>query len=100
MSPLSLTSVTTGNGTIVLNWSGGRPTYQVQTRTDLTANWINLGAPTTNNVVIIPTSENKAFFRVISDFTARYQVVFNATWSQQTLPTNWQGNAHFSGLVG
>ena len=28
------------------------------------------------------------------------QVVFNVTWSQQTLPTNWPASAHFSGLVG
>ena len=30
----------------------------------------------------------------------RGQVVFNATWSQQTHPTNWPSGAHFSGLVG
>ncbi|MFO1512861.1 MAG: hypothetical protein U1F83_08125 [Verrucomicrobiota bacterium] len=46
-------------------------------------------------------NNTQAFFRVISDFTALYQVVFNATWSQATLPTNWPGaSAHFSGLVG
>jgi hypothetical protein len=45
-------------------------------------------------------TSSQAYFRIVSDFTAQYQVVFNATWSQQTLPTNWPANAHFSGLVG
>jgi len=58
------------------------------------------GAPTSNNMVVIPMTNDQAYFRVISDFTAQYQVVFNATWSQQTLPTNWPAGAHFSGLVG
>src|SRR5439155_9168048 len=42
----------------------------------------------------------QGFFRVVSDFTANYQVVFNATWSQATHPTDWTTNAHWSGLVG
>lgn len=31
---------------------------------------------------------------------ATYQVTFNADWSQQTHPTDFPGNPHFSGLIG
>jgi len=31
---------------------------------------------------------------------ARYQVEFNATWTAQSHPLDYPGNAHFSGLVG
>ena len=98
---LTITSVAVSNAQAVLNWTGGRPTYQVQTRSSFSASWTNAGAPTSNNIAAIPITSNPAFFRVVSDYTARYQVVFNATWSQATLPTNWPGaSAHFSGLVG
>jgi hypothetical protein len=99
-APMALTSITTSNGQIVLNWSGGRPAYQVQTCADLSGAWTNLGGPTSSNALVVAMNGGQAFFRVVSDFTAQYQVVFNATWSQQALPTNWPANAHFSGLVG
>lgn len=98
--PLIISSITASNGQIVLNWSGGRPSYQVQCASGLSGNWLNVGAPTTLAQATIAMTNSQAFFRVVSDFTAEYQVVFNATWSQQTLPTNWPANAHFSGLVG
>src|SRR5260370_23854981 len=97
---LVITNLTQSGNQGMISWTGGRPTYQIQTRLNLTASWMNLGAPITNNFAIVPASEDQAFFRVVSDFTARYQVVFDATWSQATLPTNWPANAHFSGLVG
>lgn len=31
---------------------------------------------------------------------ARYRVTFNATWNEETHPTNFPSNPHFSGLVG
>ncbi len=31
---------------------------------------------------------------------ARYELVFDATWSAQTHPTDYPSNAHFSGLIG
>jgi len=97
---LVITSITGSNGQMVVNWNGGRAMYQVQTRPDFTAIWTNIGAPTSNTSVAIPIAGSVAYFRVVSDFTARYQVVFDATWSQATHPTNWPGNPHFSGLVG
>jgi hypothetical protein len=99
-SPVVITSISASNGQLAMTWSGGRPTYQVQTRPNLASNWTNLGVPTSNNAALLPLAAGPGFFRVISDATARYRVVFNATWSQQTLPTNWPSNAHFSGLVG
>ncbi len=101
LPPVVISSVVTSNGQAILNWTGGRPTYQVQTRSDTLANWTNVGAPTSNSFAVIPITGSQALFRVVSDFTARYQVVFSATWSQQTHPTNFpSGSAHFSGLVG
>jgi len=91
-------SVTGNQGTLL--WSGGRPNYQVQTRSDFNSNWGNLGSPTTNNFATVPVTDTQAYFRVVSDYTAQYQVVFNATWSQATHPTDWPTNAHWSGLVG
>ena len=91
-------SVTGNQGALL--WSGGRPSYQVQTRSDLTTNWVNVGSPTTNNFATVPVTDTRAYFRVVSDFTAQYQVVFDATWSQATHPTDWPTNAHWSGLVG
>jgi len=100
LTPPVINSITAKNGQITLNWSGGRASYQVQTAASLFGNWVNIGAPTSNNLAVIPITNSQAYFRIVSDFTAQYQVVLNATWSQQTLPTNWPANAHFSGLVG
>jgi hypothetical protein len=97
---VTITNVSINNGEIILKWTGGRPTYQVQTRSDMAANWVNAGTATSNTIASLPVLASQAFFRVVSDYTARYQVVFNATWSQQTHPTNWPSNAHWSGLVG
>ncbi len=95
---ISSFSVTGNQGALM--WSGGRPTYQLQTRSAFTANWVNIGSPTSNNFAVVPVVDNQTYFRIVSDFTARYQVVFSATWSQTTHPTNWPANAHWSGLVG
>ena len=80
--------------------ANGRPTYQVQMRSGVNQPWSNVGSPTSNHSMALPFNGTQAFFRVASDFTARYQVVFNATWSQVTHPTNWPAGAHWSGLVG
>lgn len=98
--PVIINSITISNGQVVLAWTGGRPTYQVQMQSGVTANWINVGTPTSNNVAVVPISGVQACFRVVSDFTARYQVLFTSTWSQATHPTNWPSNAHWSGMVG
>jgi hypothetical protein len=98
--PPTIVSFNITNGQALLTWTNGRPTFQLQARSGFDVPWANLGLPTSNTFAIVPLTNAQAFFRVVSDFTARYQVVFNATWSQQTHPTNWPANAHFSGLVG
>ena len=100
LPPVTITNFSANNGQVTLSWSGGRPTYQVQTRSDALGNWVNIGASTSNTTAVVAAPNSQAFYRVVSDYTARYQVVFNATWSQQTHPTNWPSNAHWSGLVG
>lgn len=98
--PVTITNVSVKNGHVILKWTGGRSTYQVQMRADASANWVNVGATISNTDSTLPATASQAFYRVVSDYTARYQVVFNATWSQATHPTNWPSGAHFSGLVG
>lgn len=95
-----ISTIGSTNGQLVLNWTGGRGNYQVQTAGNVSGAWSNLGAPTNASMASIPVVSGQAFFRVVSDYTAQYQVVFNSTWSQLTLPANWPANAHFSGLVG
>ena len=98
--PVVISNTGIENGQLRLQWTGGRPTYQLQTSGSLSGQWTNLGGPISNSVALVPISGSQAFFRVISDFTARYQIVFDAIWSQATHPTNWPSNAHFSPLVG
>ena len=97
---MTIASIVTSNGQFVIRWTGGRANFQVQTASNISGAWSNLGEPTSASFATIPISSGQAFFRVVSDFTARYQVVFNATWSQATHPADWPANAHWSGLVG
>ena len=97
---LQITGFTLNGSQATMTWTNGKPTYQVQTCADLAAGWVNVGDPTSNTVANIPCSGDRAFFRVVSDFTARYQFVFNSTWSSNTHPANFPTNAHWSRLVG
>jgi len=98
--PPLITSATLTNGQLLLTWQDGRPTYQVQVCHDFSQTWTNVGSPTSSTSALVPMDGDRAFYRVVSDFTAQYRVVFNATWSEATHPTNWPSNPHFSGLVG
>jgi hypothetical protein len=100
LPPVVITSAKANNGQLTLSWTGGRATYQLQARSNPSALWTNIGVPTSNNIAVVSLNTDQSYFRVVSDYTAHYQVVFNATWSQQTVPTNWPSGAHFSGLVG
>lgn len=100
-SELRLTVVQLSPSLLTMNWAGGRPTYQVQSRPSLDAAWSNVGDPTTASSAEVPLSQDQqGFFRVLSDYTARYEVVFDATWSQATHPQDWPAPGHWSGLVG
>lgn len=85
---------------IQLSWSGGRTNYQVQTRHHLGDPWTNLGAPTPQTTMTLFPKTAESYYRVVADFTARYSVTFNASWSQATHPLQWPAGAHWSGLVG
>lgn len=84
----------------LLNWTGGRPTYQLQRRGSFDAPWQNVGQPTSATTAVIPPADAPAFFRVVADYTARFEILFDSTWSPQTHPGAWPSGAHWSGPVG
>jgi len=97
--PLVL-QATIRSGQIHLRWTGGRPTYPLQTRSRLGEPWANVGSPTTSTSAELPLTSGQAFFRVLPDATAQYEVTFDATWSQETHPGAWPVGAHWSGPIG
>jgi hypothetical protein len=98
---LTLTAeINSGAGRLDLSWVGGKPAYQIQMRTELDGPWMNVGEPISGNTATVPLASQNAFFRVVHDYTARYQIVFDATWSPITHPAAFPTGAHWSGLVG
>ena len=88
------------NNQLLLSWNPGRPTYQVQSKDRIEDNWVNVGQPMTDSSATLPVQSERRFFRVVQDYTARYQVVFDATWSRITHPDDFPSGAHWSALVG
>lgn len=98
---ISLSATRNETGTaIVLTWSGGKPSYQLQRRATLDASWTNIGIPSSFATALIEPSDQAGFYRVVQDYTAQYRATFNATWSSSTHPAAFPGGAHWSGLVG
>jgi hypothetical protein len=95
-----VTNVSVNGGQVLLSWANGRPNYQVQSRPSLNHDWTNIGQPTTNMSVGVALSGDAAFYRVVTDYTAQYEVTFDATWSPTTHPVDFPAGAHWSGLVG
>lgn len=93
-------SISALGGVATLTWSGGRPSYQLQSRLSLNGPWQNVGQPTNAVRAEVPITEQPTFFRVVGDYTARFEVLFDATWSPQTHPGAWPLNGHWSGPVG
>ncbi|HWF20111.1 MAG TPA: putative Ig domain-containing protein, partial [Verrucomicrobiae bacterium] len=53
------------SGSMTLNWSGGIAPYQVHVATDLTIqDWQNYGPPTNATSVMVPSTNNAAYFQV------------------------------------
>ena len=52
-------------GQLTFHWTDTQPPYQVQTRSTITAEWINVGAPQSGTETTVPTDGNQAYFRVI-----------------------------------
>jgi hypothetical protein len=70
-------------------------------RSSLSSDWVNVGPATNGFAAAVPLTGEQAFFRVAQDYTARYQVSFDASWSPQTHPSSFPvSSAHWSGLVG
>jgi hypothetical protein len=96
-----VTGISLSNGQATLNWAGGRPPFQVFTRPNLLSGaWTATGALTAANSATINTSGSQGFLQVTCEPVAEYDVVFNATWSAATHPTDFPTGAHWSGLVG
>jgi len=85
---------------LLLSRSEGRPTFQVQGKANIADPWINIGNPIETNSMALPLHGSQKFFRVVQDYTARYQVLFNASWSRETHPEEFPASAQWSGLVG
>ncbi|HTH46443.1 MAG TPA: spondin domain-containing protein [Candidatus Limnocylindria bacterium] len=98
--PIQITGAVVVGTDLRLTWAGGRPTYQLQTRPSLTSPWQILGQPTPATNATVSLDASHALFRVVADYTARFEVLFDATWSQQTHPGAWPVGAHWSGPVG
>jgi hypothetical protein len=88
------------NNQLLLSWSEGRPTFQLQGKANIADTWVTIGDPTETNSMALPLQGSQRFFRVVQDYTARYQVVFNASWSRETHPEEFPASAHWSALVG
>jgi hypothetical protein len=95
-----ITSISATQGQVFLSWANGRPTYQIQGRASLRADWVNIGQPITNTTAAIALDGEAALLRIVSDYTAQYEVTFDATWSRNSHPTDFPDTAHWSGLVG
>ncbi len=96
----SISSFAVGGDFATLSWRGGSAPYQVQGADSPAGPFMNLGPPidaTSTNVMV---SGSSGFFRVVSEQTARYRVVFDAVWSSATHPAAYPFGAHWSGLVG
>lgn len=93
-------AISTSGGEVTLSWSGGRASYQLQQRSSLSGAWQNVGQPTSATSATVPVTDGPVFFRVVGDYTARFEVVFDSTWSADTHPGAWPPNAHWSGPVG
>ena len=97
----NVTSIVRANGQATLNWTGGRTPFQVFTRPDLLPGaWTPIGAPVATNSATVSAAAAQGFFRVVSEPTAEYDVVFNTTWTAATHPADFPAGAHWSGLVG
>ncbi|MBI1840126.1 MAG: DNRLRE domain-containing protein [Verrucomicrobia bacterium] len=62
---LKVSSPVLSPGKLSFGWSATTPPYQVQTRSDISAQWVNLGPPQQGAEVSVPTDGSQGYFRVI-----------------------------------
>jgi hypothetical protein len=64
--PLKIRSISRFGTSVRINWAGGNPPYQLQSRVDLgSGTWGDVGGPTTEFSATVPATGNHQFFRVI-----------------------------------
>jgi len=98
--PFRITSFSLDEQGLSLTWSGTLPDYQLQWQSEPGAPWENLGALTGEESMTVPLSGDRGLVRVAQSDTALYEMTFDATWGDDTHPTNYPSNAHWSGFVG
>jgi hypothetical protein len=65
-APPIISMIAPQGANFVLSWTGGVGPYQVQSTTNISPTfWINLGAPTNGNSVIVAPTNTSAFYRII-----------------------------------
>lgn len=62
--PLVITGIRVNDGQATLDWSGGQPPFQVQSRTGLSGDWSDAGAPVTERTATVPAGGAIGFYRV------------------------------------
>lgn len=63
--PLTIGSIVRNGSTVTINWSGGKPPFQLQKRASLTGgDWQDVGAPTSSTSASDVLSGDSAFYRV------------------------------------
>ncbi|MBI3849212.1 MAG: hypothetical protein HY298_02815 [Verrucomicrobia bacterium] len=63
-NPIQMTVRRAAN-TVVIEWIGGKPPYQVQKKTSLAAaSWVNVGSPGTQTIFTEPLGSGAAFYRI------------------------------------
>jgi len=63
--PMILSISTQHENAAKLSWTGGFPRYQVQRRSFDSPNWLNIGEPTADRGITLPTDGSGAIFRVV-----------------------------------
>ena len=103
---VTITRIHVAGDQAALEWQGGTAPYRFQWRTNSSSGWwAYLGAAVSGTNRTSNVSASNASFRIVADGTpprqnARYRVTLDATWSRQTHPMQFPGNAHSSGLIG
>ena len=62
---LKVTSPLLSQGKLSFHWTATNPPYQVQTRSTITGDWVNVGAPQSGTEISVPTDGAQAYYRVI-----------------------------------
>ncbi len=98
--PFKVTQFNITDSSAALLWTGGAPPYQVQSAPAPQGPYTNVNAPLQSKSTSVSLSGDQAYFRVVSEQTARYRATFQAVWNSTTHPQDFPGGAHWSGLVG